>query len=453
MTTFRAIFACALVAVASCAAQAPVAEHAPTTKTCVAPPPEVAEPITELPRHRTTGLRRPATATEGATIEVLAGLCEAVRALKFTRPVRIEVEDELAITQSLMKEIEDDDIEHATVVYTALGLLERDIDLRKVFEELLAEQVVGYYNPTGARLVIRNDVMSSLSLTRRDEKADENRLTIIHELVHALQDQHLGLGPANEKERTSDADNAFRAVVEGDATLAMIAHLLMREGLPMEAAAASIQQMGELIDLSALVSGDKLQQAPAILRLTLLAPYLEGLQFIAAVFNRGGWSAVDKAHRAPPTTTEQVLHPHKFFAGEPGEHVRIPTLPALKRAGWTKLGEDTLGELELGVYFGQLMASGVDKEAAQGWGGDQVRVYRKDTQSAVVWFTTWDSDRDAIEAEEAARRVSAGRSTDRVLRSGRALLMIRSLPAELHEAVVRAFKAFELKRHKAPKSS
>ena len=64
-----------------------------------------------------------------------------------------------------------------------------------------------------------------------------------------------------EAERTADADNGFRAVVEGDATLAMLAHALRQQGIPLSAATQGIQQMGGYLDLNALVRGEKLDDA------------------------------------------------------------------------------------------------------------------------------------------------------------------------------------------------
>ena len=52
------------------------------------------------------------------------------------------------------------------------------------------------------RLVVRDDVMRSLARN----SVDEARVVLVHELVHALQDQHLQLGTLNEVERDSDAD-------------------------------------------------------------------------------------------------------------------------------------------------------------------------------------------------------------------------------------------------------
>jgi hypothetical protein len=337
----------------------------------------------------------------------------------------IEIEDGDAIASSLRAQIEEAEIERARLVYGALGLLDAEEDLRSMFAGVLGEQVIGYYDPDTGRLVIREDVMAGLAGAFGPEQTQEARLVLVHELVHALQDQRLGLGESYEKERTADADNAFRAVVEGDATLAMLAHALRQQGIPLSAATTGIQQMGDYLDLNALVRGEKLDDAPAILRVTLVAPYLRGLQFVAAIQGRGGWPAVNNAHRRAPTTSEQVLHPEKYFSREPGEAVEVPDNRAVLAAGFERIEEDTLGELELSVYLGQGQPSGTDDEAAAGWAGDLL---------------------------VAARSVSPRDATARVERKGRSVLIVRGLPAKLHRSVRGDFTSFarRIKAEPAP---
>ncbi len=388
------------------------------------------------------GIARPATAKERAAVEELIRAAESVRQLRLRRRVNIEIEDGDAIAESLRSQIEDEDIERARIVYGALGLLDAEEDLRSMFAGVLGEQVIGYYDPDTGRLVIRDDVMAGLAGSFGPEQAQEASLVLVHELVHALQDQRLGLGESYQKERTADADNAFRAVVEGDATLAMLAEALRQQGIPLSAATAGIQQMGDYVDLNALVRGEKLDDAPAILRVTLVAPYLRGLQFAAAVQGRGGWPAVNNAHRRPPATTEQVLHPDKYFAREPGEAIGIPKNEALVAAGFDRIEEDTLGELELSVYLGQGRASGTDERAAAGWAGDRLVVYRRNEKTAVIWWTSWDSELDAREAFAAARLVSPKDSNARVERKGRFVLIVRGLPHRLHRTARSDFNSF-----------
>jgi len=421
------------------------AKPEPTTRPADEPAAASASASAPDESRKPSGSARPATPRERTAIGELARAAESVRQLRLQHPVKIEIEDGDAIAESLYAQIEEVEIERARLIYGALGLLDPDADLRSMFAGVLGEQVIGYYDPETGRLVIRDDVMAGLLGAYGDEEAEEARFVLVHELVHALQDQRLGLSETYDEERSADAENAFRAVVEGDATLAMLAEALREQGIPLSAATEGIQQMGGLLDLNALVRGEKLDEAPPILRVTLVAPYLRGLQFVAAVQGRGGWPAVNNAHRRPPATSEQVLHPEKYFARERAEAIDVPDNRQLRSAGFDRIEEDTLGELELSVYLGQLRKSGTDERAAEGWAGDRLVVYRRGDRSAVVWWTTWDTEDDADEAYRAARSVSPRSSMARVERKGRAVLIIRGLPGKLHRAVRSDFTAFARK--------
>lgn len=389
-----------------------------------------------------SGTARSATPRERAAVDDLVHGAEAVRQLRLRGPITIEIEDGDTISNSLHSQIEEAELERARLLYGALGLLDSEADLRSMFADVLGEQVIGYYDPETQRLVIRDDVMAGLIGSLGPDQTQEARLVLAHEIVHALQDQRLGLGESYQKERTADEDNAFRSIVEGDATLAMVAYALRQQGIPLSAATAGIQQMGALLDLNALVRGEKLDDAPAILRVTLVAPYLRGLQFAAAVHGRGGWAAVNNAHRRPPSTSEQVLHPEKYFAREKGERIEVAENEALLEAGFRRIEEDTLGELELSVFLGQARPSGTDEQAAAGWGGDQLAIYTRGTEAAVIWWTSWDTEADAEEAFEAARGVLAGDPSARAERKNRSVLIVKGLPPKLHRAVRSDFSSF-----------
>ncbi len=416
-----------------------------TTEPTPSPVPEVssgADAESSGAEEVSVGVARAATPEERAAIDELLRAAEAVRQLKLRKPVSIEIEDGAAIALSLRSQIEVDELERARTIYGSLGLLDTESDLEGMFAAVLGEQVIGYYDPDTRRLVVRDTVMAALTGDPTSEETQEARLVLIHELVHALQDQRLGLGEQYEKDRTADADNAFRAVVEGDATLAMLAHALRQQGIPLSAGIQGIQQMGGYLDLNALVSGEKLDDAPAIVRVTLVAPYLRGLQFTAAVQGRGGWPAVNNAHRRPPVSTEQVIHPEKYFGREPAEVVAIPEHPELLDSGFERVEENTLGELELSVYLGQTTESETNEAAAAGWAGDHLAVFRRNDELAAVWWTTWDTERDAQEAFEAAKAVAADDPLAVVELRGRSVLIARGIPPKLHRAVKNRFVSF-----------
>jgi hypothetical protein len=204
-----------------------------------------------------------------------------------------------------------------------------------------------------------------------------------------------------------------------------------------------------MMDRAPTIADDELAQAPPILRVTLVSSYIDGVLFAAELHGLGGWRAVDDAHRTPPTSTEQILHPNRFVRGEHPEAIALPSFSELEAGGLSVVEEDTLGELEMRVYLGQLAAQGIDEAAANGWAGDRLRVYRRagETEGAVVWFTAWDDEAEAREAEDAARQIALAlpepaRPMGRVLRRGRAMLIVRNLAPDLHDPVKVAFDRF-----------
>jgi hypothetical protein len=388
--------------------------------------------------------RAPSPAERRAIADLLS-IAEDVRGLRFARPVPFRIQSRDVITQFVRDQIEDEELERSRVFYVALGLLDPALDIRDLLVRVLGEQIVGYYDHERGLMVIRDDVAGQLRAGGPpDRDLDEAEMVIVHELVHALQDQRLELGVHYEEERTVDADNAFAALVEGDATLAMIGHLAARNGRALTALTRNPTIMRTLAQSSGGGDGTaEMDRAPPIVRLPLLSRYVDGLVFCATLHGGSGWRGVDRAHRAPPTTTEQVLHPDRYLNAEAAVAITLPPLPALEAAGWTPHDEDTLGELEMGIYFG--LGQGIDRDAAaaEGWGGDRLRVYRNPSgETAVVWFTAWDDEREAREAALAARATaerSAHPERARVEQVGRSLLLVRDLPLELHPSVESAF--------------
>jgi hypothetical protein len=412
------------------------------------------DPLAEVPG------RRP-TEPEARAIAQLLRVAEETRSLRFARPVPFRIQDRDVITQFVRDQIEEDELERARVFYVALGLLDAGLDIHDLLVRVLGEQIVGYYDPERGLMVIREDVATQLAETSLSSGLGEAEMVIVHELVHALQDQRLELGAHYREERTIDAENAFAALVEGDATLAMIGHLASRNGQPLSALTRNAAMLRMLVNANPqAMQGQEIDRAPPIVRIPLVSRYLDGMVFCATLHGGAGWRGVDSAHAVPPASTEQVMHADRYIRGEQPDAIDLPDLPALTAAGLVPHEEDTLGELEMGIWFG-LGRSGVerDESAAEGWGGDRLRVYRgAGGDTAGVWFTSWDDEGEAREAEAAAIAVlealPAARSPhQRVLRRGRAVLVLLDLPAPLQAAAVAAFETFAAGLPAAPPSS
>jgi hypothetical protein len=262
----------------------------------------------------------------------------------------------------------------------ALGLLPDDVDLRSVRARLLEDNVVGFYDerPGKKRLYAVSD---------HKQLTPANQIILSHELRHAMQDQYMNLHQALP-DAVGDFDDrrlALMSLVEGDATLVMERFLARRLGVDSSG-----------LDLGALTLPPSmgLPDAPPVLRDQLILPYLSGRTFTAAVWKKGGWEAVRGAWDHPPTTTEQILHPEKFMAGEGG---RTTTAPALSLPGGKVLAEGVVGEM----LTRTLLGDGSD-EAAAGWGGDQFKAWDAGGRTLLAWRTVWDSDGDRREFLEAA---------------------------------------------------
>jgi hypothetical protein len=400
------------------------------------------------------GHTRNVSPRELRTIEKLMAAAERVRGLRFDRQVPVLVQDAEAIAAYVDSQIKADELERSRTIYTGLGLLAPDLDVRALLLRLMGEQIVGYYDVERGQLVVRDDVMRAFEGKPAPASVDlaEARVVLVHELVHALQDQHLGLSANIDAQRDSDADNAFRALIEGDATLAMIAYSLERESMALSELTrnpARVRNLSELVRSSPL-AGSELGSAPAIVRVPLLSAYVDGLTFAAYLHGDGGWGRVDRAHADAPQSTEQVLHPELFARHEAPERPRLPSPRDALGAGYELLHEDTLGELELRVYFGAAAQEAAAQHAAQGWGGDRLYAYRgADQKIAIVWLTTWDDEREAREAEQAAERVAAttaagARAEQLVARAGRAVLVLRQVPSALQDALRKRFERWAI---------
>jgi hypothetical protein len=406
-------------------------------------------PRSNADQQKKFGFDREPTAKEYKVIQELMVESEKIRGLKFLRPVPVQIQDRAAITAYVESQIEEKELEKSRSVYTALGLLSPDLDIRSLLLRVLGEQILGYFDPKTNKLVVRDDIIRSIESGERDSPnplVDEARVDLVHELIHALQSQHLSLSENIDLKRDNDAENAYRSLIEGDATLAMIGYMLIKQQPDARLSQLTgnpnwIRSLAAMIDQMP-VAGPELANAPKIVSVPLLSAYVDGLAFVANLHAQNGWKAVNAAHRSPPTSTEQILHPERFLRGDLPNIVKIPDLPALTREGYELVDEDTLGELEMRVYFAQVGNDDAAERAAEGWGYDRLRLYRKNSDAtSVIWFTTWDDENEAKEAQTAARDVlstvpQSKRDRFDVAWSGRTVLIIRELPPHLHREVL-----------------
>ncbi len=347
----------------------------------------------------------PLPAKSAQHLEDLLHTAEKYRGLKALKPVSAGSLSVRALkrqmTESLPRDSSPQELKALEVSLKAFGLIPEALDLRRYLPELLSSQVAGFYDPEKKYLAM---VDMPGGISGKGREAGEEDMILVHELTHALQDQHFDLHRFESHDLLSDAGTARGALVEGDAMLTMMdANLRMNiEALPGTDAAMSalMQDPEKLMAATPDLPGVKeMAAAPAWIRDTLLFSYLQGSVFCLSTRHRGGQALLDYAFKTdPPRSTEQILHPEKWHTRRDDPVVlRFPDLAA-ELPGYRKAAEGEMGELSLRIFLRQELKS-TDRAyaAAAGWGGDRFAVYEKAGARLVVWITEWDGEADAVE--------------------------------------------------------
>lgn len=272
-----------------------------------------------------------------------------------------------AVRAHVAREIPTDVIRYQGELLAGLGLIPSNFDYEAGTYRLLESQIAGFYEFRDKTMYLASDL---------DEANAEQ--TLAHELVHALQDQHYDLGGRLSYEAAgNDRESASQALAEGDATSAML-------DFAEPNGRRAFETPDELFrsGIRASMSDAVLRESPAILRESLLAPYIDGLIFVHALRRRGaaqgdpsGWSEVDRVWKTPPETTEQLLHLDKYDTREAEE--KLAAIPPPAKSGWSMSYEDVFGEQGLRIAAGQWMSKNIATSLAEGWGGDRLAVFHR----------------------------------------------------------------------------
>ena len=262
--------------------------------------------------------------------------------------------------------------------YKAFGLIPANMDVRRFMLDLLSEQVAGYYDPKAKTLYVV-------------EGGDEaiTAVTLSHELVHALQDQHFNLDSLMHSRDDNDRLTTGQSIVEGQATLEQLGAMIGSDNAitSLPGGWDRVRQMIREMQGSMPVFAS----APTIFQETLIFPYLTGAEFMRRFKQeRKGESPFTRL----PTSTEQLLHPELYFTTRDDPTTVVLPEPLAGTVDY----QNNLGEFETRILlFEFLKDQGSAVRGAAGWDGDRYALIRTPHGDAIVWVSVWDNSIDAAE--------------------------------------------------------
>ncbi len=308
------------------------------------------------------------------------------------------------ILDRLESEYPRETVENEARLLRHLGLIPADLDLYSFLLELMTEQIAGLYDPFEEILYIADWVPPALQ-----------RPVMAHELTHALQDQYFDLDRFMKRvEEDDDRTTAQTAVFEGEALLAMLIWSLpagvgdpARLPDPVQLHLSQLPLMRAEFPVFA--------SAPSYLQYAMLFPYAWGARFVQAFLRRHPWSEIGRLYRQVPESTEQILHPEKYFeVPDPPRRVELDPSDGWPPGFQQTLYRNVLGEFALQRLLAQYLDEGQAEAAAAGWDGDRVEWRRSESGAEALFLATvWDSEADAAEfarawQEAVLRRVGDG---------------------------------------------
>jgi len=259
-----------------------------------------------------------------------------------------------------------------------MGFLKSERSVNNLRRRVIENNAGGLYDEKSGKLMIISDHMNSDPVYQ---------LILVHELRHALQDQHYNISHLlGNRSDFDDRKLAVTAALEGDAMLLMTQYADKFTPFPVSPELSlSGYNSDALLSFSPIKFSHNLNDLPPVIKYHLTMPYINGLKFVFTVFKKGKWKSVNNILKDPPVSSEQILHPEKYLKRE----LPADSEPVHKPEGYELYHSGTIGEYLLNIL---LMEKNNYKDVASGWGGDTFKLYKKENSYVLIWKSVWDKE-------------------------------------------------------------
>ena len=347
--------------------------------------------------------------------------------------------------------IEDGEPDHSAwndQVWEALFIIGEDQSAESELENTSGQSIAGVY--FNEQIVIVNEFDNGLTVIAEN--------VLIHELVHALQDQegHLDAVDESSPQLTQDTQLAVKGLVEGAAMYVEWYYdqvcegsISVRNNSLLEEVIWEDWQCVQPPELTIDTSNSEITTPPAPINfgvlIILFHPYSDGATYVDYLKSQDGWDSVHAKYKSPPLSTEQIIHLSEDKPAPLGINFPVEGIPSQNGGVWKSFsnygidGADTVGEASIfSMFWHQSREYGAailntnnfwgsrnvppntsdlkplptfnyTSQPSVGWGNDKLLpLYRSEmdqNEYGYIWTTKWDTSTDADEFYDAYSKI------------------------------------------------
>lgn len=289
------------------------------------------------------------------------------------------------------------------IVWNSVFMIEKNENVENELKELYGGQVRAFYSPSEDELFI-------IVAESQTDLVRFQSTSLVHELVHAYQDQYYNLNSHSFTRETQDGDLAKNSIVEGEAVYIENKYRDYCETGRWDCYTSTAQST---------TGGDTVHIG---LQLTSYFPYSDGYAYVKNEYEEGGWEQVNQSYQDIPTHTTDIIHyDHQTDSKE--IHIQDESGPYWRTFNHGINGRERVGEATLAVMFwyqqheygintgisdsqfsstDDVSRYNYEYDVTSGLEGDAVLPYYHDTENRTgyIFATDWNSSSQASEFRE-----------------------------------------------------
>jgi len=304
------------------------------------------------------------------------------------KKIQVEIIDKDKLEKYVNEAIREtygDQIEDFERILSFFNLIEKDKKYKEEAISLYKEQAAAFYNPKDFTLKVMEGISQDNIFLQ---------MALIHELMHALQDEKIKIyNEMQKRKRSYDSLMALQSFLEGEAILVpliSLADININNEEEFSILKDNLTSLTENFEAFNIIENN-------FITYEMLFPYKWGSDFVLYNLEKGKWKRIDEIYKMPPCTMEEILH-YNNNVSPPKDLLKISK--KINFNGYKRGFSTSFGESVIYYIFSKHNSKEEAKKNAEGWDGDQLTLFKKNGQNIILWLFHWDTENDLKEALE-----------------------------------------------------